>query len=290
MSKRKSLGTGLDALLGTSSIENSLPQKEDDKGYKNIPIINLHPCQFQPRKVFKKDQLQELASSIKEQGIIQPIIVRISASQANYYEIVAGERRWRAAQIAGLETLPAIVRKLSDDQVMAMALIENIQREDLNAIEEAQALKRLVDDLGMSHEEVGNAVGRSRESVSNMIRLIDLPEAVRAMVVEGDLSMGHARALLGVGERGGIISLANRVKLEGLSVRKTERLVQFHKNKTNIKSQAQSRDSDLLILERELGELLGSRVTIKSDKRGGTLTLKFFSNDELQGIIDRLKK
>lgn len=290
MSKRKSLGTGLDALLGTSSIENSLPQKEDDKGYKNIPIINLHPCQFQPRKVFKKDQLQELASSIKEQGIIQPIIVRISASQANYYEIVAGERRWRAAQIAGLETLPAIVRKLSDDQVMAMALIENIQREDLNAIEEAQALKRLVDDLGMSHEEVGNAVGRSRESVSNMIRLIDLPEAVRAMVVEGDLSMGHARALLGVGERGGIISLANRVKLEGLSVRKTERLVQFHKNKTNIKSQAQSRDPDLLILERELGELLGSRVTIKSDKRGGTLTLKFFSNDELQGIIDRLKK
>ncbi len=290
MSKRKSLGTGLDALLGTSSIENSLPQKEDDKGYKNIPIINLHPCQFQPRKVFKKDQLQELASSIKEQGIIQPIIVRISASQANYYEIVAGERRWRAAQIAGLETLPAIVRKLSDDQVMAMALIENIQREDLNAIEEAQALKRLVDDLGMSHEEVGNAVGRSRESVSNMIRLIDLPEAVRAMVVEGDLSMGHARALLGVGERGGIISLANRVKLEGLSVRKTERLVQFYKNKTNIKSQAQSRDPDLLILERELGELLGSRVTIKSDNRGGTLTLKFFSNDELQGIIDRLKK
>ena len=290
MSKRKSLGTGLDALLGTSSIENSLPQKEDDKGYKNIPIINLHPCQFQPRKVFKKDQLQELASSIKEQGIIQPIIVRISASQANYYEIVAGERRWRAAQIAGLETLPAIVRKLSDDQVMAMALSENIQREDLNAIEEAQALKRLVDDLGMSHEEVGNAVGRSRESVSNMIRLIDLPEAVRAMVVEGDLSMGHARALLGVGERGGIISLANRVKLEGLSVRKTERLVQFYKNKTNIKSQAQSRDPDLLILERELGELLGSRVTIKSDNRGGTLTLKFFSNDELQGIIDRLKK
>ena len=290
MSKRKSLGTGLDALLGAGTVEKSLPQKEDDKSYKNIPIVNLHPCEFQPRKDFKKEQLQELASSIKEQGIIQPIIVRISASQANYYEIVAGERRWRAAQIAGLETLPAIVRKLSDDQVMAMALIENIQREDLNAIEEAQALKRLVDDLGMSHEEVGKAVGRSRESVSNMIRLIDLPEAVRAMVVDGDLSMGHARALLGVGERGSIISLANRVKLEGLSVRKTERLVQFQKKKTNNKSQAHPRDPDLLILERELGELLGSRVTIRSDKRGGTLTFKFFSNDELQGIIDRLKR
>ena len=290
MSKRKSLGTGLDALLGTGTVEKSLPQKEDDKSYKNIPIINLHPCEFQPRKDFKKEQLQELASSIKEQGIIQPVIVRVSGSQANYFEIVAGERRWRAAQLAGLETLPAIVRKLSDDQVMAMTLIENIQREDLNAIEEAQALKRLVDDLSMSHEEVGKAVGRSRESVSNMIRLIDLPEAVRAMVVDGDLSMGHARALLGVGDRGSIISLANRVKLEGLSVRKTERLVQFQKKKTNIKSQAYPRDPDLLILERELGELLGSRVTIKSDKRGGTLTFKFFSNDELQGIIDRLKK
>ena len=290
MSKRKSLGTGLDALLGTGAVEKSLPQKEDDKSYKNIPIVNLHPCEFQPRKDFKKEQLQELASSIKEQGIIQPIIVRVSGSQANYFEIVAGERRWRAAQLAGLETLPAIVRKLSDDQVMAMTLIENIQREDLNAIEEAQALKRLVDDLGMSHEEVGKVVGMSRESVSNMIRLIDLPEAVRAMVVDGDLSMGHARALLGVGERGSIISLANRVKLEGLSVRKTERLVQFQKKKTNIKSQAHPRNPDLLILERELGELLGSRVTIKSDKRGGTLTFKFFSNDELQGIIERLRR
>ncbi|MFZ8953146.1 MAG: ParB/RepB/Spo0J family partition protein [Gammaproteobacteria bacterium] len=290
MSKRKSLGTGLDALLGTGAVEKSLPQKEDDKSYKNIPIVNLHPCQFQPRKDFKKEQLQELASSIKEQGIIQPIIVRVSGSQANYFEIIAGERRWRAAQLAGLETLPAIVRKLSDDQVMAMTLIENIQREDLNAIEEAQALKRLVDDLGMSHEEVGKVVGMSRESVSNMIRLIDLPEAVRAMVVDGDLSMGHARALLGVGERGSIISLANRVKLEGLSVRKTERLVQFQKKKTNINSQAHPRNPDLLILERELGELLGSRVTIKSDKRGGTLTFKFFSNDELQGIIERLRR
>ena len=290
MSKRKSLGTGLDALLGTGAVEESLPQKEDDKSYKNIPIVNLHPCQFQPRKDFKKEQLQELASSIKEQGIIQPIIVRVSGSQANYFEIIAGERRWRAAQLAGLETLPAIVRKLSDDQVMAMTLIENIQREDLNAIEEAQALKRLVDDLGMSHEEVGKVVGMSRESVSNMIRLIDLPEAVRAMVVDGDLSMGHARALLGVGERGSIISLANRVKLEGLSVRKTERLVQFQKKKTNINSQAHPRNPDLLILERELGELLGSRVTIKSDKRGGTLTFKFFSNDELQGIIERLRR
>jgi len=290
MSKRKSLGTGLDALLGTGAVEKSLPQKEDDKSYKNIPIVNLHPCEFQPRKDFKKEQLQELASSIKEQGIIQPIIVRVSGSQANYFEIIAGERRWRAAQLAGLETLPAIVRKLSDDQVMAMTLIENIQREDLNAIEEALALKRLVDDLGMSHEEVGKVVGMSRESVSNMIRLIDLPEAVRAMVVDGDLSMGHARALLGVGERGSIISLANRVKLEGLSVRKTERLVQFQKKKTNIKSQAHPRNPDLLILERELGELLGSRVTIKSDKRGGTLTFKFFSNDELQGIIERLRR
>jgi len=290
MSKRKSLGTGLDALLGTGAVEKSLPQKEDDKSYKNIPIVNLHPCEFQPRKDFKKEQLQELASSIKEQGIIQPIIVRVSGSQANYFEIIAGERRWRAAQLAGLETLPAIVRKLSDDQVMAMTLIENIQREDLNAIEEAQALKRLVDDLGMSHEEVGKVVGMSRESVSNMIRLIDLPEAVRAMVVDGDLSMGHARALLGVGGRGSIISLANRVKLEGLSVRKTERLVQFQKKKTNIKSQAHPRNPDLLILERELGELLGSRVTIKSDKRGGTLTFKFFSNDELQGIIERLRR
>ena len=290
MSKRKSLGTGLDALLGTGTVKKSLPQKEDDKSYKNIPIVNLHPCEFQPRKDFKKEQLQELASSIKEQGIIQPIIVRVSGSQANYFEIIAGERRWRAAQLAGLETLPAIVRKLSDDQVMAMTLIENIQREDLNAIEEAQALKRLVDDLGMSHEEVGKVVGMSRESVSNMIRLIDLPEAVRAMVVDGDLSMGHARALLGVGERGSIISLANRVKLEGLSVRKTERLVQFQKKKTNIKSQAHPRNPDLLILERELGELLGSRVTIKSDKRGGTLTFKFFSNDELQGIIERLRR
>ena len=290
MSKRKSLGTGLDALLGTGAVEKSLPQKEDDKSYKNIPIVNLHPCEFQPRKDFKKEQLQELASSIKEQGIIQPIIVRVSGSQANYFEIIAGERRWRAAQLAGLETLPAIVRKLSDDQVMAMTLIENIQREDLNAIEEAQALKRLVDDLGMSHEEVGKVVGMSRESVSNMIRLIDLPEAVRAMVVDGDLSMGHARALLGVGERGSIISLANRVKLEGLSVRKTERLVQFQKKKTNINSRAHPRNPDLLILERELGELLGSRVTIKSDKRGGTLTFKFFSNDELQGIIERLRR
>ena len=290
MSKRKSLGTGLDALLGTVAVEKNLPQKEDDKSYKNIPIVNLHPCEFQPRKDFKKEQLQELANSIKEQGIIQPIIVRVSGSQANYFEIIAGERRWRAAQLAGLETLPAIVRKLSDDQVMAMTLIENIQREDLNAIEEAQALKRLVDDLGMSHEEVGKVVGMSRESVSNMIRLIDLPEAVRAMVVDGDLSMGHARALLGVGERGSIISLANRVKLEGLSVRKTERLVQFQKKKTNIKSQAHPRNPDLLILERELGELLGSRVTIKSDKRGGTLTFKFFSNDELQGIIERLRR
>jgi ParB family chromosome partitioning protein len=287
MTKRQSLGTGLDALLSAAQAPKDPTMA--DMPLRNIAIDALRPGPYQPRKHMNKEKLEELANSIRSQGIIQPILVR-KTDQAGY-EIIAGERRWRAAQIAGLRKIPVIVKDLEDDQVVAVALIENIQRQELNPIEEAEALQRLIQDFSLSHEKAGEAVGRSREAVSNMIRLLDLSLEVRQMVVLGQLAMGHARALLGLFDKRQLMPLALRVYRESLSVRTIEKLVKSHNHKQSkvIGIDPTSHDPDLAILEREISEALGVRASLKQGKKGGTLTIRFFSNDELEGIIKKIK-
>lgn len=298
MSKRKSLGTGLDALLTSS--QTNLSAKEANTPFKTVPIEALSPGPYQPRKFMNKEKLEELARSIKAQGIIQPILVRKADDLSNEYkinthpigyEIIAGERRWRAAQIAGLAEVPILFRNLEDSQVMAVSLIENIQRQELNPIEEAEALQRLIEEFSLSHEKAGEEVGRSREAVSNMIRLLELSAEVREMLALGQLSMGHARALLGLTDKRQEIPLALRVYGESLSVRSVERIVKLNKHKStkNDNTKPGYRDPDLELLEREISESLGARASLKQGKKGGTLTIRFFGNEELEGIIEKIK-
>jgi ParB family transcriptional regulator, chromosome partitioning protein len=287
MTKRQSLGTGLDALLSATQAPK-VPIMEDTP-LRNVAIDALRPGPYQPRKHMNKEKLEELASSIRSQGIIQPILVR--KTDQSGYEIIAGERRWRAAQLVGLKQIPVILRDLQDDQVVAVSLIENIQRQELNPIEEAEALQKLIEDFSLSHEKAGEAVGRSREAVSNMIRLLDLSLEVRQMVVLGQLMMGHARALLGLSDKRQAMPLALRVYQESLSVRTIEKLVKSQNQKQQKATglDAVSQDPDLAILEREISEALGVRASLKQGKKGGTLTIRFFGNDELEGIINKIK-
>ena len=287
MTKRQSLGTGLDALLSATQAPK-VPIMEDTP-LRNVAIDALRPGPYQPRKHMNKEKLEELASSIRSQGIIQPILVR--KTDQSGYEIIAGERRWRAAQLVGLKQIPVILRDLQDDQVVAVSLIENIQRQELNPIEEAEALQKLIEDFSLSHEKAGEADGRSREAVSNMIRLLDLSLEVRQMVVLGQLMMGHARALLGLSDKRQAMPLALRVYQESLSVRTIEKLVKSQNQKQQKATglDAVSQDPDLAILEREISEALGVRASLKQGKKGGTLTIRFFGNDELEGIINKIK-
>ena len=278
---KSSLGTGLDSLLGDRP-------KTDPQGIKEIGIEDLSPGQYQPRKKMYKSTLEELAQSIKEQGVLQPLVVRRQAS--GRFEIVVGERRWRAAQMAGLSAVPAMVRELNNDETAKIALIENLQREDLNALDQARGLQRLQHEFNLSQDALGKAVGKSRSAVTNLLRLLNLTPEVQALLEDGKLEMGHARALLSA-DPTKQLGLAKEVIKKSLSVRQTEALVGGKKQGEAHKKNSPTKDPNTKKLERELSETLGAEVLIKHNKKGkGSLTISFKNLDVLQGILERIKK
>jgi ParB family chromosome partitioning protein len=279
--KKRGLGRGLGALLGDVS-----PADEESKtNLQTLPIEFLQRGQYQPRKDMNPETLKELADSIKVQGIIQPIVVRLISD--NKYEIIAGERRWRASQIAALQEVPVVIKDIDDRSAMAIALIENIQREDLNALEESEALNRLIDEFDMTHQQAADAVGKSRATVSNLLRLLDLQADVKTLLAKGLIEMGHARALLALD--GHLqIEIANKVVKQGLTVRATEKLIKDLSTEKKV-SQKTPLDSDTLRLQEQLTEKTGAKVTINHQQNGkGTLTFSYTNLEELEGIISRI--
>ncbi|MCA1978839.1 MAG: ParB/RepB/Spo0J family partition protein [Thiobacillus sp.] len=281
MAKAKGLGRGLDALLGGE--DSAAPPQGD---LRMLPVSQLAPGKYQPRTQMDSESLQELADSIRAQGLMQPILVREAGSG---YEIIAGERRWRAAQLAGLAEVPVLLREVADDAVAAMALIENIQREDLNAIDEAHGLHRLIDEFGMTHEAVARAVGKSRAAVSNLLRLLNLSRPVQDMLTAGLIEMGHARALLPLNaaqQR----ELAHEVETKGLSVREVERRVSRLKTPPEAApAQPRQKSRDILRLEEALSDALGMTARVQTGRNGsGSVSFAFGSAQELQGLLEKL--
>jgi ParB family chromosome partitioning protein len=284
-SKKNPLGRNLSSMLSKSALQHAVENVGTETAggdlLKSLPLDLISPGPFQPRSIFDTDRLQELADSISHQGVIQPVVVRVKGKDS--YELIAGERRWRAAQLAGIEEIPAIVRKVSDEIAIAMALVENIQRENLNPIEEATALRRLVDEYQMTHQEAGDAVGRSRSAVSNLLRLLELSEEVRELVDARHLEMGHARALLTLDESMQA-QAAREVVSKDLSVRETEQLVRRLKNPPAPRTQVL--DPDVQQLQDRVAEKLCARVKLTHNARGkGRLVIAFNSADELDGIL-----
>lgn len=282
MIKMKGLGRGLDALLAGTD------EKRADE-QRSLPIERLKPGKYQPRTRMDQESLDELAASIKAQGVMQPILVRAvdKTPGAERYEIVAGERRWRASRQAGLAEVPVLVRDIPDEQALAMALIENIQRENLNPLEEAQGLQRLIDEFGLTHQQAADAVGRSRPAASNLLRLLQLSPMVQELLMSGKLDMGHARALLPL-TGAQQVAAAQRIVQKGLSVREAERLVQQITRPAR-KPAEQPVDRDLLRLQEELADGLGANVQIKTNKKGaGKVTIEFGSLEQLDGLLSRL--
>ena len=281
--KMKGLGRGLDALLAG----NEKPGKEQQR---SLPVGRLQPGKYQPRTQMDPASLEELAASIRAQGLMQPILVRpVGDGQGGErYEIVAGERRWRAAQMAGLEDVPTLVREIPDESALAMALIENIQRENLNPLEEAQGLQRLIDEFSMTHQQAADAFGRSRPAASNLLRLLQLAPPVQEMLMRGELDMGHARALLPLSAVLQI-QLAQRIVQKGLSVREAERLAQLALKPPKASEEAKP-DRDVLRLQEELSDFLGAKVEIRTNKKGaGKIQIDFGDLDQLEGILQRLR-
>jgi ParB family chromosome partitioning protein len=295
MTPKKRLGRGLDALLSKPVSETaSVTGAPAAEGLREIPVELLQRGQYQPRADIRQDTLEDLASSIEAQGVVQPIVARpISGSGTQKYEIVAGERRWRAAQMAGLEAIPAVVKDIPDEAAIAMALIENIQRENLNPLEEARALDRLIREFDLTHAEAAQAVGRSRAAVSNLLRLRELSEKVKPMLESRQLEMGHARALLAISNAVQQLDAARQVVKKGLSVRETERLVKSMLDKTGGKTAprpAQSGNADIRRLEIEISEKLGAKVAVNHSKKGsGKVVISYNSLDELDGILKHIK-
>lgn len=285
MVKRRGLGKGLEALLGTPT---ATAAREGD-ALKTLPVELLERSPYQPRQAFNKESLQELADSIKVQGMIQPIIVRAKPGSKKH-EIIAGERRWRAAQLAGLQELPVVIKDVPDQTVMCIALIENIQREDLNPMEEARALQRLIKEFDMTHKTVSEAVGRSRSAVTNLLRLLELNAGVKELVENGKLEMGHARAILAL-PAAEQAAVAGRIIKQGLSVRATEALIRRLSGKRATKKTTGKRlDPDIRKLQDNLSDKLAARVEIKSGQRGtGELKIYYSSLDQLDGILKRIK-
>ena len=288
--KKAPLGKNLNALLGksrsASSAGNASGETAEDT-LKKLPLDRIQPGQYQPRTGMDPDRLDELADSIRAQGVVQPVVVRKLASGG--YELIAGERRWRAAQKAGLDEIPAVIRDVPDEVTLAMALIENIQRENLNPMEEAGALARLIDEFELTHEQVAANVGRSRASVTNLLRLRDLEPKVRELVDQRRLDMGHARALLGL-TGNDQIGAARRVVNLDLSVRQTEALVNRLKAGPAKGQAGAERNPDIQRLERELTETLCAPVSLTHSASGkGALTIRFTSADELEGILERIR-
>ncbi|MGB3621611.1 MAG: ParB/RepB/Spo0J family partition protein [Ketobacter sp.] len=295
--KKKGLGRGLDALLGSASIPQkevptdasqpvTIPREDIDGELKHIPIEFLQRGRYQPRRDMDPQALEELANSIKAQGVMQPIVVRPMGS--NQYEIIAGERRWRASQLAGLEKVPCVVRSVTDEAAIAMALIENIQREDLNPIEEASALQRFQDEFELTHQQVADAVGKSRTTVTNLLRLMNLTPDARKLVEHGDLEMGHARAILPL-DAASQTEAARVVVAKGLSVRQTEALVR-RMQQMKLATGDQRVDPDIKLLQDSLSDKIGAPVMIQHGAKGkGRLVIRSSSLDELDGILDHIK-
>jgi ParB family chromosome partitioning protein len=291
--KKRGLGRGLEALLGESKKrpEPDVPAAREQ--LMQIPVDLLSRGKYQPRVDMREESLQELADSIKAQGIIQPIVVRPVGvpedNQPQRYEIVAGERRWRAAQLAGLHEIPAVLRRIDDEHAIALALIENIQREDLNPLEEALALSRLINEFQLTHQQAAEAVGRSRAAVSNLLRLLDLPQAIRPLIEKRELEMGHARALLALPAAKQQAEVGALVAKKSLSVRETEALVRrliAHAGGAKGKPGKRSKDPDIERLENDLADKLGATVELQHSTTGrGKLVISYHSLDELDGIL-----
>ncbi len=306
MSKKRGLGRGLDALLG-DALAHSKPamdtevsiepnevevQSNQESGIKHLPVEFIQPGQYQPRKDMHQEALEELAASIKAQGLMQPIVIRPLVGKDDRYEIIAGERRWRATQLAGLDTVPAIIRDVPDDAAIAMALIENIQRENLNSMEEAQALHRLQSEFELTQQEVGDAVGKSRATVANLLRLMQLNDDVKIMLERGDIEMGHAKALLGLQDLKQS-EAARHVVAKEMTVRQTEAFVRNVQDeiKFGVQSKEKARPNpDIQRLERTLGDRLGANVAIQHSAKGkGKLVINYSNLDELDGILAHIQ-
>jgi len=281
--KKRGLGRGLDALLGGDS--RKTVTEPVSNGLAEIPVEWIQPGKYQPRRIIDDEALQELAASIRAQGVMQPIVLRSVGE--NRYEIIAGERRWRATQLAGLDKIPCVIKEVNDEAAVAMSLIENIQREDLNPMEEALALQRLIEEFDLTHQQVAEAVGKSRAAVSNFLRLINVAPEVTQMLVHGDIEMGHARALLSLtNDQQG--KLAREIASSGLNVRQAEALVRKLTSGEKPLSQAKKVDSDTKQLENRLSSNLGQPVEIKHTIKGrGKLVIKYNSLDELDGVLSR---
>jgi ParB family chromosome partitioning protein len=290
--RQRGLGKGLAALLGDSYIAPSEPggnpARPADSGLKAVPIELLRPGAYQPRHRFDEEELEHLADSIREKGLLQPILVRALHTDEGY-EIVAGERRWRAAQRAGLHEIPVIVRSFDDQQALEVALVENLQRQNLNPLEEAEAYHRLMQEFSHTPEAIGHALGRSRSHIANIVRLLDLPETIKNQIAEGALSMGHARALLGAPDPKAMAAL---IVAKGLSVRQTEQLIRHQAKRApqqRPRGGAAPKDPNVKALEDELSARLGLAVSIKQRGQGGQLVFAYRSLKELDEILRRLR-
>ena len=300
--KNKGLGKGLDALFGDAEVApvekkpaakiKAKAKKQEEEpapsegGVLYVDINNIKPNTAQPRKTFDDEKLEELASSIERHGLIQPIVLRASGKG---YEIVAGERRWRAARLVGLKEVPCIVKELTDEENMLLAIIENMQREDLNPIEEAEGLKKMIDTYGLTQEQVSYSVGKSRPYITNSLRLLKLPGKVQELTAEGKLSMGHARALAAIKDQKKQIELAVRAVEEGLSVRQIENLSKESKVPAKKPAKKQSKSADEKRVEEDLKNALGTRVNLNRKGKKGKIEIEFYSNDELERLIEMLK-
>ncbi len=290
VAKKRGLGRGLDALLGGAAMAEDDLEKDDKSAdsLNTLPVDIIERGRYQPRRDFNPESLQELADSIAAQGVVQPIVVR-PIEKPGRYEIIAGERRWRAAQLAGLDEIPVVIRKVPDQTAMAMALIENIQRDDLNPLEEAEALHRLLHEFELTHQQIAQAVGKSRTTVTNLLRLLELNGDVKDYIYNRKMEMGHARALLGLKERAQS-DAAKQVVAQGLSVRETERLVRRLLDGPKPKSAAKSapkEDPNVKRLQEDLSGKLGARVDIQQAGTGkGKLVITYNSLDELEGILE----
>lgn len=290
--KNSGLGKGLEALFGemnSDSLAKTKTDKKDGKADDNttsIAIDDIKPNLNQPRKTFDPEALSDLTDSIKEHGVIQPIIVR---PHGESYEIVAGERRWRASREAGLKEVPCLVRDLTDEELMLLAIVENMQREDLNPVEEAEGLDRMMNTYGMTQQQVSKSVGKSRPYIANSLRLLKLPEKIRDMMSEGKISGGHGRALLSLKSEKEMLKLAMQIEKEGLSVREVERRVSSDAKPKPRKGRAAEKNSDVLQVEAELKEHLGTKVNLKMGAKKGTIEIEYYSRDELERLIDLLR-
>ena len=294
--KKKRLGRGLEALLSKPVADTASVTGDDQDALKNIPLEQLQKGRYQPRVDMRQDTLKDLASSIKAQGVVQPIVARPLSKtngETQRYEIVAGERRWRAAQMAGLSDIPTVIRMVPDDAAIAMSLIENIQRENLNPLEEARALDRLIKEFRLTHQDAADAVGRSRVSVSNLLRLLDLSDRVMALLESRQIEMGHARALLAISGTADQLDAARQVIKKQLSVRDTERLVRrllSDKADKKTKKAEPSGNADIRRLEIEITDKIGAKVRIDHSQKGsGKLVIRYNSLDELDGILKHIK-